>query len=196
MDPDADDMKRLRRWTGYFPAMLFPTDLRRAFFDVGTDLYEISLGGTARVSPRLADVRWGDVNLAVVNWEQVDELSDEHAANGREDYKEAVQANRQLAVALRGQGTTEIADGFAYRAQVSQRKVYWLQRQIGRYLLSLFSWVIAGYRYRPLWTLGWYLGVIFACALLYYLLGDEMGLADALIGSVTAFHGRACSKPT
>jgi hypothetical protein len=120
----------------------------------------------------------------------VNELGDERYAEGLEDYKEAVRANRQLAVALRGQGITEVADRFAYRAQVLQRKVYRLQRQTGRCLLSLFSSVIAGYGYRPMWTLGWYVGVIFVCALLYYLFGNEMSLADAFIGSVTAFHGR------
>jgi hypothetical protein len=168
-----------------------PADLRDAFLDSGTVLNKVSIGGTEGVGPRLADLRWGDTNLAVVNWEKVDKLSDEHHAETFEDYEAAVRANCQLAVALRGQGMVEIADRFAYRGQVLQRNVYWRQRQTGRCLLWLFSWVIAGYGYGLVWTLGWYVGVIFVCALLYYLLRDQgISLADAFIGSVTAFHGR------
>src|SRR5215211_7062180 len=48
MNPDADDLNRLRRWNRHFPDMLWPTDLRRAFFDVHTDLSKVSLSGTAR----------------------------------------------------------------------------------------------------------------------------------------------------
>jgi hypothetical protein len=67
--------------------------------------------------------------------------------------------------------------------------VFRVKRKIGRYLISLFSWGLAGYEYKPSRTLGWYVGVIFVCALLYFYLGDQMALSDAVVGSVTAFHG-------
>jgi uncharacterized protein YjbI with pentapeptide repeats len=83
--------------------------------------------GEQHVGPSLADAQWGNVNLAVVQWSQVDMLGDEHEARqttraGKrknsetrlEEYEAAVRANRQLAVALREQGLDEEAARFAY----------------------------------------------------------------------------------
>jgi uncharacterized protein YjbI with pentapeptide repeats len=71
-------------------------------------------GGKQHIGPSLADAQWGNVNLAVLQWSQVDMLGDEYEArqNTRkgkrknsetrlEEYEAAVRANRQLAVALR-----------------------------------------------------------------------------------------------
>ena len=192
------DLKRLLRdeWTEVMPKMSRITDLRGAFFDVYTQLSDGFLSTTEHVSQvLLADVWWGNVNLAVVKWEEVEELCDEHYAEGLEDYMKAVRANRQLAVALREQGMNEVADRFFYRSQELQRKVFWPQRQYKSYFFLLFSWALAGYGYRPWRTLGWYLGVIFVFGLLYYWAGfmdaqHRLTLAEAFIGSVTAFHGR------
>jgi hypothetical protein len=91
----------------------------------------------------------------------------------------------------------EVADRFFYRSQVLQRKVFWLQPQRKEYLFSLFSWVLAGYGYRPWWTLGWYVGVVLVCGLLYYLAGvtdpdprHQLTVLEAFTTSVIAFHGR------
>ena len=49
------------------------------------------------------------------------------------DYREAIRANRQLAVALRNQGLSEEAVGFSYQAQQLARSVLYLQGKQGAY---------------------------------------------------------------
>jgi uncharacterized membrane protein len=93
----------------------------------------------------------------------------------------------------------EVADNFAYRAQVLQRRVYELHEvygfegQLGRLFLSYFLELIAGYGYKLKRTLTWYIGVLLACALLYYILGESITLQEAVVASITAFHGRGMS---
>ncbi len=113
------------------------------------------------------------------------------------DYREAVRANRQVAAELRAQGMNEIADRFAYRAQVLQRDVLWRQRSFGRYVLSWLGWALAGYGYKFGRSLAWYFGVMLAASAAYYVLDMKGGVyldwvkaGDALVQSVTAFHGR------
>ncbi len=108
------------------------------------DLEDARLGGVTLSdqiygSARLADIRWGEVNLAVIDWGHVTRLGDEEVAQQEKDsdgkikdkqtrvneYKEAVRANRQLAVVLRDQGLNEEADHFAYRAQLLHESVKW-----------------------------------------------------------------------
>jgi hypothetical protein len=105
-----------------------------------------------------------------------------------------VRANRQLAVALRNQGINEHADRYAYRAQLCQRGVLRRQRHYLRYLGSHFLWFIAGYGYRPLRSILTYVLVVAAFAGLYLALGGAHGQAlswnEALVVSLTAFHGR------
>lgn len=210
---DAAGLERVHRWNEGVQQNLPPANLRSAFFDAATNLGGIQLGDAERGTPQLADVCWGGANLAVVDWgPAVNNLGDERAARDLEaskahypmisaaaivqDYQLSVRANRQLAVVLREQGMNEVADNFAYRAQVLQRRIYELhevygfQQQLGQLFLSYFLWLIAGYGYRVGRTLVWYIGVILMCALLYYLLGETMTLREAVVGSVTAFHGR------
>ena len=66
------------------------------------------------------------------------------------DFRAEVRAHRQLAVVLREQGMSKVADHLAYRAQILKRGVW---RQQGRYLKLSGSWLLAllaGYGYRPL----------------------------------------------
>ena len=56
------------RWDPDFPAVLSPADLRLAFFDRATQLKDSTLGNTDQGYVRVADTRWGEVNLAVVDW--------------------------------------------------------------------------------------------------------------------------------
>src|SRR5438067_361676 len=106
--------------------------------------------GEQHIGPSIADAQWGNVNLAVVQWSQVDMLGDEYEARqaahaGKikssetrlEEYEAAVRAYRQLAVALRAQGLDEEAARFAYRAQLLQRIVLRQQGKFGQYLFSL-----------------------------------------------------------
>jgi hypothetical protein len=207
---DTATVERVGKWTQGFPEVLPPVNLREAFFDTETTLENVNLGDPERDCPQLADVHWGDVNVAVVAWNPaVNNLGDERGARNLEarhiegtgaavvvDYEAAVRANRQLSLVLREQGMNDIADAFAYRAQVLQRRVYelhevyGLQGRLGRVILSYFLWGLAGYGYRPLRTLCWYGGVILTCAVFYYVFGGTMTLREAIVGSVTAFHGR------
>ena len=135
-----------------------------------------------------------------------------------EDYHEAVRANRQLANAMRAQGMNEEAVPFAYRAQVLQRKVLWRQVLWGQvealptdvqhkglwqqvqalrwrilkfaaFIFSRFLDVLAGYGYKPGRSLFIYLLTIVLFATCYYLSG-HLSAREALIFSVTSFHGR------
>lgn len=114
------------------------------------------------VAPRLADVQWSNTNLAVVDWSQIEMLGDEYEAQQKacdgkakdkatrlKEYKEAVRANRQLAVALQAQGLNEEAARFAYRAQVLQKSVLWFQMTqqgvaFGQRMQALGAWLFSG----------------------------------------------------
>jgi uncharacterized protein YjbI with pentapeptide repeats len=175
-----------------------PTDMRLAFFDPGTRLDGVTLGDPRHGYVSVADVRWGGVNLAVVNWlpkmplgderfakdwkspplaaEPGDRVSRGERAQARktaaldriERYRAAVRANRQLAVALQAQGMNEEAARFAYRAQWLQGKVHWHRRRFGSYLLSRFLYLLAGYGYKPERSLAIYVLAILGFAFAYF----------------------------
>src|SRR5215469_8252348 len=97
-----------------------------------------------RIGPWLADVRWGDVDLAVVRWSQMKMLGEEYQARQRKqagkpkdaatrlnEYETAVRANRQLATVLAAQGLNEEAAHFAYHAQKLQRVVCRRRKKLG-----------------------------------------------------------------
>jgi hypothetical protein len=194
--------------------------LNNAFFDSGANLEGVLFSSKGYRTSLVADVRWGGVNLAVIDWAPLKLLGDEQRArqatglDGKVkekdrrlgDYRAAVRANRQLSVALREQGLNEEADHFAYRAQQLQRVV--LRRQgllpkakLWRRVQKLSGYVwsgildgLAGYGYKPVRTLGWYLLVIFGFAWIYFHLGSIEGHplspGGALVFSLTSFHGR------
>ena len=168
----------------------------------------MTLGDQTYGSARLADIRWGEVNLAVIDWGHVTRLGDEQVAEQNRDgegkikdklsrvneYKEAVRANRQLAVELRDQGLNEVADHFAYRAQLLQRKVLWREHAYGRWLFSMLLAVLSGYGYRNWRILAAYLLTVSVFALAYFVLGmhypPHLPLDQAFLESITALHGR------
>ena len=188
----------------------------------GTSLREVQLHGAhlndrvvladqQGVGLKLLDAHLDDVNLAVLKWSQVRMLGEEAEARqskrGEDSsarlklYEDAVRANRQLAIALQGQGMNEDAARFSYRAQVLQRKVLWLQgpKKLGSYLFSLFLALMTGYGYRM-----WHIFVAYALvnsvfATLYYTFSlstpSQMTWMQALFVSITAFHGRVFSTP-
>lgn len=186
--------------------MLSPADLRAAFFDSVTDLRNLHLGDVEHGFVRLADVHWTDVNLAIIDWSLMKILGDEGRArsiardkkvdkeNSIENYREAVRAYRQLAVALQAQGLNEEAAHFSYRAQVLQREVVKLQGKGGAYIFSLFLDTLAGYGYKPARSIFAYLLVIACFAVLYFILGHIVGPTltplGSLVFSITSFHGR------
>jgi hypothetical protein len=152
----------------------------------------------------LVEVRWGDINLSVVNWATVEILGNELWARQKltrkgkikqpkqdlEDFQIAVRANRQLSVALQSQGLNEDAARFAYRAQCLQRIVLRKQQRIGQYLFSWFLFLIAGYGYRPERSFLAYIFIIAIFTILYHLLGPQLLWNEAFVISMTAFHGR------
>lgn len=207
----AEDLARIRQWAPDFPEVLRPADIQRTFYDTASVLDNLSLGDKQYGYAELADAHWGDANLAVVRWTDGRDaiiLGDEREARQRAtpdgkpktraerltDLERAVRANRQLAVALQAQGLNEDAGRFAYRAHVLQAQVLRRQYRIGQYLFSRFLDLLAGYGYRPWRSLVAYLLVIAGFALTYFIQGAISGphLAwnEALIISLTAFHGR------
>ncbi|MEO8956954.1 MAG: pentapeptide repeat-containing protein [Ktedonobacteraceae bacterium] len=210
----------------YLPnAHLQGADLRNAFFDGASNLEGITLSDEKDGTAVMADVSWGNANLALVDWSRITRLGDENKAHqlrtgrgtvkGRgkqlEDYRAAVRATRQLANAMRAQGMNEEAIPFAYRAQALQRKVLWRQvlwgeveapqqrtllrdigsrlRKLAALIFSYFLDAIAGYGYKPGRTAFIYLVVIAAFAVCYDTIGHLIP-AEALIFSITSFHGR------
>jgi uncharacterized protein YjbI with pentapeptide repeats len=187
-------------------AYLIGADLREAYMQK-VRLENAVLSDEKHIGPRLADAQMEGANLAIVNWTQVQMLSDEYEASQKkrdgivkekairlEEYEKAVRANRQLAVALQGQGLNEVAARFAYRAQLMQRIVFRRQRKIGQYLFSLFLDLLAGYGYKPWRSFLAYLLVITAFAIAYFVIGHKVGPVLSPLGSfvfsMTSFHGR------
>ncbi len=189
-------------------SFLPPADLRAAFFDNTTDLRNVHLGTAAHGFVRLADVQWGDVNLGVIDWSDITVLGDEHRARATvdatgkhrdketrlNDYREAMRAYRQLAVALRNQGLNEDAVHFSYRAQQLAGSALYLQGKTGAYIFSVLLDWLAGYGYKPARSAIAYLCVIVLFATAYYFLGQEvdprLSPLGAFVFSLTSFHGR------
>ncbi len=65
----ADDLARIHLSIPDFPATLPPADLREVFLDTATNLKDAIVGNQEYGYISLADVRWGGVNLTVVQWE-------------------------------------------------------------------------------------------------------------------------------
>ena len=194
-------------------AHLEGADLTLAMFDAHTNLREVVLTDTAHWysallrdmrrehsygSVSVANVQWNDADLTTMNWSAVRRLGDERGRyllwRSSWELEQAASANTQLARRLRAAGMNGAADRFAYRARVCQRGIQLSRGRLFRWLFSWFLYIIAGYGYRPLRTLFWYLAVILGFAFLYIHLGHINGqpfeFDEALVFSVTSFHGR------
>lgn len=214
-------LEYMQQENGNFPSMLSPANLQHAFFDSGTDLEFAKLGNKEHGFVPLADVHWSDANLALVKWSFLDILGDEQqarqktqqgqkkdAATHLDGYETAVRANRQLAVALQSQGLNEQATRFAYRAQTLQKTAFRLQilqssisfkqrmQSLGAWLFSWFLFLIAGYGYKVWRSFLAYLLIIGTFMVLYLFLDPHLAWYEALVVSMTAFHGRGFSPST
>lgn len=189
-------------WTHLDEAHLEHASLIEAYLDK-TYLAKVKLSDGKYGGPRLVDAYWGDGNLAVVQWSQIEILGEEYEARQQkshgkvknketrqEEYEIAVRAYRQLTTVLQARGLNEEAARFAYRAQNLQRVVLRRQRKFGQYLFYLFLNVLAGYGYRPGRSVFWYLVIIVGFSLAYYSFGHLPLLPDAFVFSLTSFHGR------
>ena len=176
--------------------------LRHARMDASTLLGNV----TFDAHTQLRDIAWNGASLTQIDWIKTPRLGDEDDGQyvsaehgGRKTalpsrWEGAARTYQQLAVTLRDQGVSDAAARFAYRSQTLQRRVL---RQRRHYLRASGSWLldlISGYGYKPMRSLITYLLVIALFALGYYLLGGNVNPAlsplDALIFSVTSFHGR------
>jgi Pentapeptide repeats (8 copies) len=186
-----------------------------------THLEDAILSDKDYEGPHMADARWGNVNLSVVKWTQLDILGDEYKARQKKqdgkvkdhatrlkEYEAAVRANRQLAVALQAQGLNEDAARFSYRAQVLQKRVWWFQmtqrniklrqrvQALGAWLFSWFLFLLAGYGYRLWRSFLAYLLIISLFMTIYHVLDARLAWNEAFVLSMTAFHGRGFSPST
>jgi hypothetical protein len=185
-------------------------------------LSRIVLGNEKSGFVTTADVHLQGVNLSVVDWAPVKMLGDEHIARqlkgvaqtakekGKwiDEVRTAVRVNRQFAVALQEQGLNEDGTRFAYRAQILQRTVFRLQmlqssislkkrlQSLGAWLFSWFLFLLAGYGYKPGRSFLAYLLVISTFMALYLLLDPHLAWYEAIVVSLTAFHGRGFSPST
>lgn len=204
-------------------AHLAGADLRGAWLDSKTALNDALLDTKTRLGDiQWSGV--GAVNLTRITWDAVPTLGDEQGVNLRSpvwDYDAAVRAYRQLAAQLRAQGLSEVGDRFAERAQVCQRKrsfrqllVDWrrpwrLPGDLARWLFSWFLALLAGYGYHPGRSVFWYLATIGGFAFLFFqathgafALGlppsrvQPLAWYEALVLSVSSFHGRGFFQPT
>ncbi len=176
--------------------------LTHARMDAATLLGDVQLDARTR----LRDIAWNGASLTQIDWSQTPRLGDEiqeqfvPAEHGRQSaimprrWEAAARTYQQLAVVLREQGVSDAAARFAYRSQALQRRVL---RQQRHYLRAGGSWLldfISGYGYKPMRSFITYLLVIVAFAALYFILRESVSPAlspvDALIFSVTSFHGR------
>jgi hypothetical protein len=225
-------LDRVRRWRPDFPEALPGANIGGMFCDPATILDDAVLGDPAYGSVSVADVRWGGVNLAVIDWMSVKLLGDEREARQEEpdgdgaqrkdqearltEFRTALRANRQMAVALRDQGLNEEADRFAYRAQVLHRDVLLIQalwrtlhgqtkpetsikpwhrlQKLSAYAFSYFLDILAGYGYKPGRSFAAYALSLLVFAVLYYIVGRDihtsLTVIDALSLSINSFHGR------
>ena len=181
-----------------------PAKFRGVFFDSATNLEQAIIANDRHVGARFLDIHWGEANITKIDWAPVHLLFDEekalnpHTTHGRKkertrrirEYQEAIRAYRQLTVVLRSQGVDEDAARFAYRAQRLQRVVLGFQRNYAQYLFSLLLDLLAGYGYRPIRTLLWNLFVVGCFTFTYALFGHLPTFPDALVYSLTSFHGR------
>lgn len=214
----ADAQLRGAKCSGAFlrETQLQGADLRLVTFDAETSLDDVVFADGASHSALLADVRWNSVSLARVKWFHLTVLGDEvrtrkpivewgrSARLVREDaYDGAMRAYNQLAVALRNQGMTDVANRYTYRAQLMQRAILRLRRRYIQYVGSLFIDLLAGYGFRPGRSILMYLAVILWFANFYvwashglFSLGlppshvQPLAWYEGLILSVSSFHGR------
>jgi hypothetical protein len=172
-------------------------DLNAAFFDRATQLYDIDLSNKKFGTASLCDIRWGDVNVAVVDWSTISMLGDDPTDKGgkkKYGYEDAARTYRQLSIVLRNQGINEPAARFTYRAQLMQRKVFWYERSYAKWLGSLFLDLLSGYGYKPLRCFIAYLFAILSFAIAYFIIGHKVGPGlsplSSVVFSMTSFHGR------
>jgi uncharacterized protein YjbI with pentapeptide repeats len=212
---DASELETIRQVWPSCPETLQGANLKGSYMDETTDLEEALLGDRTTAAC-LADIRWGNVNLAVINWNGMIQTGDEILARQPQDsatgkrkapkqrkaeFAAAVRSSRQLAAILRNQGLNEEADRFAFRAQNCHRQILRRdgRKSLGAYLGSLSLYLLAGYGYRPLRSFLAYVCVIIGFTLLYLInsqfAAPHLSWNEAIVLSMSSFHGRGFFNP-
>lgn len=174
-------------------------------------------------------VNWDNVDLSDVDWSQIPYLGDEIQGDWRArfhlpflrwpegygNHREAARAYQELTKVLRDQNFHDEADGYAYRAQICRRRMFFRKilawpTRLPQYLFSHLLNLLAGYGYKPERTLFWYLVTVFGFMFMYLNISQgwaPFGLTtptslqphlewyEALILSVSSFHGRGFFQP-
>jgi uncharacterized protein YjbI with pentapeptide repeats len=211
---DGAHLERTDLWNAHlegaylYRAYLQGARLHEAYL-AGAHFNQLHLTDASGVGPMLADIHWEGVNLSIVNWSEIRLLGDDCQAlqpgsDGRERdramqiqyLRSAIRANQQLALALQSQGMADDANRFFYRSRVLGRKLLALYggRRVGLYLASLLLDVLTGYGYRMGRMIVAYVALVAFFGALYYGYGQagasHVGWQDAVVLSITAFHGR------
>ena len=177
-------------------ANLSGANLWHVAFDNESDLTNVIFWDSINGGAKLRQVKWNNVDITCVPWEIVRRLGDD---TGDNTTPEKLQANRQVATLLRGQGLNEDADRLLYQAQLFKRSVFREKgvKGIIPFLGSLLLDLVAGYGYKPTRTFVAYVLTILSFAIGFYLVTHsiETQLAhlswdEALVLSLTSFHGR------
>jgi uncharacterized protein YjbI with pentapeptide repeats len=189
-------------------AHLEGADLRRVFFDDETGLNGVHLADAKFGGAVLADVRWRDANVSVIDWSKVSILGDERVARGQrivepedapgftsmQKYQRASRAYSQVSNVLHLQGLSDDADRFVYRSYVLRRKALFRQGNGARWLLSLLLGALSGYGYRLGRMFAAYLLTVIGFATLYFafgsIAGQHLSPQEAVLISFTGMHGR------
>lgn len=152
-------------------------------------LHAALLTGVRIAAAKLADVRWGDTNIAGIDWARVQMIGDERIARQRKtpdgrrksrstritEYREAIRAYRGLLPLLTQRELDDTAERFSYRAQILQRQVSWMQGRLGAWYGSLVLDLSAGYGYKPQRLVLTYLVIVAAFAAMYYSISQGGG---------------------
>ena len=182
-------------------ANLQGVDLRGAVMDDQTELQNTEMDQNTR----FADVHWNDAPLQGINvkkWPQV--LGDEGSIAPNleqyprvQAYRAAERAYRGLAQTLRAQGMVELASRYRRREKQVAGKALGAN---GQYIQRIGAWLlhtITGYGESISIILRSYLIAVFGFAIVYFFLLNGINaaqpgltLVDALVFSVTSFHGR------
>jgi len=193
----ADLIRANLSGTNLFMANLRGANLLEARMDVATALIVVALDSHTKV----LDVAWNSVRLGQVDWEQAPSLGDEEYIAKAKGHRDRAQACRRaarayggLAIALRAQGLLIPASRYRLREQQLERQAAFWDGKPLTWLFSCLLSLVAGYGERPARIFGAYLLIVSGFAAAYYTFGTGSGLipgpVDALVFSVTSFHGR------
>jgi hypothetical protein len=177
-------------------AKLAGADLRDAYLDASTSLFETSLYNRKLGPAAIGGIKWNNADISTIKWDEYPRIGDERDARLRiyGSLVAIVREYRALAKVLQEQGLHEAADRFVHLSLVWQRRVLLRNRRPFGYLGYLIMDAVSGHGYSPRRALISYATVIIGFAAAFAAIGSVNGHAfnpvEAIVFSVTSFHGR------